>query len=389
MREYYSARIAIRKNFSLIHSSARLFQQYVVDQCVKIQDYRLTYLRSIQPSLRVESYHGVQDYLSSLAEKRQKQSKSDKHVNIGKMVILPSTFTDSPRYLQQKYQDAIAMVREFGKPDLFITFTCNPKWKEITDNIPEYQLVENRPDIVARVFRLKYKELIREIVKDEIFGKVESYFGSIEFQKRGLPHLHLLLTLKSDYKFVTNEQIDKVVSAEIPDPENYPELHALVKQHMIHGPCGNLNRKSPCMILAKKSSRSQVCSKHFPKDFSDETIINNNGYPVYRRRQRGTKGGFIANIGKKGRHFIIDNRWVVPYNPYLIKRYRGHINVEICSSIMSVKYLYKYILKGNDTATFEIVTYDGEKETRLNYDEISQFIHTRYVTPPEGARMYF
>ena len=61
------------------------------------------------------------------------------------------------------------MVREFGKPDLFITFTCNPQWKEITENLFKYQSVENRLDLVASVFRLKYKELIREIVEDQIF----------------------------------------------------------------------------------------------------------------------------------------------------------------------------------------------------------------------------
>ena len=68
------------------------------------------------------------------------------------------------------------MVREFGKPDLYITFTCNPKWKEITDNVREYQKVENRPDLIVRVFRLKCKELIKDIVEKKIFGKVASYF---------------------------------------------------------------------------------------------------------------------------------------------------------------------------------------------------------------------
>ena len=143
------------------------------------------------------------------------------------------------------------MVREFGKPDLFITFTCNPQWKEITQHIPKYQSVEHHPDLVARVFRLKYKELIHDIVTKQIFGKVASYFGSIEFQKRGLPHLHLLVILESQYKLMTAEQIDKVVSAEIPDPVLYPNLHELVMEHMIHGPCGNFNTKSPCMVPSK------------------------------------------------------------------------------------------------------------------------------------------
>ena len=62
------------------------------------------------------------------------------------------------------------MVREFGKQDLFITFTCNPKWEEITDNDAEYQKVENPPDLINSVFRLKCKELIKDIVDKQIFG---------------------------------------------------------------------------------------------------------------------------------------------------------------------------------------------------------------------------
>ena len=389
MRKYYSSRIAVRQNFSLLHSSARLFQQYVVDQGVKIQNYRLNYLKNHQSSLRVESYHGVQEYLSKLAIKHGKQSETDERVNIGKMVILPSSFTDSTRYLHMKYQDAISMVREFGKPDLFITFTCNPQWKEITENLPKYQSVENRPDLVARVFRLKYKELIREIVEDQIFGKVASYFGSIEFQKRGLPHLHILLILESKYKLTTAEQVDKVVSAEIPDPVLYPNLHALVMRHMIHGPCGKFNTKSPCMVPSKKDPQCVVCSKHFPKQFSDETIIRNDGYPLYRRRKPGPKGENTATIMKGNRKFTIDNSMVVLYNYHLLTTYGGHINIEICSSLMSVKYLYKYLTKGNDTATFRVVISDGDNQTQINYDEIQQFINTRYVTPPEAVWMIF
>ena len=54
---------------------------------------------------------------------------------------------------------------------------------------------------------------------------------------------------------------------------------------------------------------------------------------------------------------------------------------------MSVKYLYKYLTKGNDTAIFRVVTFDGVNQTQLNYDEIEQFIHTRYITPPDAVWM--
>lgn len=81
------------------------------------------------------------------------------------MVILPSTFTGSPRELQQNFIDAMVLVQTYGKPDLFITMTCNPNWKEITENINEYEEVINRPDIVTRVFHKKLKELKEEIIK--------------------------------------------------------------------------------------------------------------------------------------------------------------------------------------------------------------------------------
>ena len=50
---------------------------------------------------------------------------------IGKRIILPSSHTGSPRYMIQNYQDAMAICRQYGNPDLFITFTCNLKWPEI------------------------------------------------------------------------------------------------------------------------------------------------------------------------------------------------------------------------------------------------------------------
>lgn len=69
----------------------------------------------------------------------------------GKIVILPSSFRGSPRAMQQNYQDAMALVTNFGKPDLFFTFTCNPKSREIIENL-QGQQPQDRPDLISRVY---------------------------------------------------------------------------------------------------------------------------------------------------------------------------------------------------------------------------------------------
>ena len=102
---------------------------------------------------------------------------------------------------------------------------------------------------------------------------------------------------------------------------------------MIHEPCGILNKKSPCMEDGK-------CTKDFPKEFRNETAPNKDGYPRYRRRDNG----ITIKVGK----YEIDNRWVVPYNPYLLMKYDAHVNVEVCATVKSIKYLFKYVYKGHD-----------------------------------------
>ena len=76
----------------------------------------------------------------------------------------------------------MAIVRKYGKPDLFVTLTCNPKWKEIQENLLPGQQAHERPDLLARVFWLKFKEFINLLEAGKLFGKVVSYTYSVEWQ---------------------------------------------------------------------------------------------------------------------------------------------------------------------------------------------------------------
>ncbi|KAI5385991.1 hypothetical protein KIW84_072535 [Lathyrus oleraceus] len=213
--------------------------------------------------------------------KRIKQNANTQGSNKGKRVVLPSTYVGSRRFMEQLYFDGMVICSHFGFPDLFITFTCNPNWPEIQRLVAKNNLnSQDRPNIISRVFKIKFDELLCDLTKKHVLGRVVAYIYTIEFQKRGLPHSHILLFLHPSSKYPTPDDIDKIISAEIPTEQDDKPLYDLVKTHMIHGPCGIVNRSSPCMKDGK-------CSKYFPKKFQPQTIVDQDGYPMYRRRETG------------------------------------------------------------------------------------------------------
>ena len=100
--------------------------------------------------------------------------------NLGHMVKLPSSYTGSTRYVQECQEDAMANVRKYGKTDIFITFTCNPEWTEIKDNLFADQKPIHRHDITARVFRQNILKLVDLMKIAEIFGKQKCNMYTIE-----------------------------------------------------------------------------------------------------------------------------------------------------------------------------------------------------------------
>ncbi|CAN6821228.1 unnamed protein product [Brassica oleracea] len=335
IRQYYASQIETRLNQGMtLIKGGRLLDQFVVDVYTAIKKDRLRWARNNQ------------------------DGDTDAKI-IGQRFILPPSFTGGPRYLVEKYHDAMAICREYENPDLFITITTNPSWREIKDYLLKYSgdSPNDRPDIECR------------------------------FQKRGLPHAHILLWFGNSSRTPSAEEVDEIISAELPDKEEDPEAYNLVIKHMIHGPCGVINRKSPCM-------ENSVCTKKYHRPYNDYTSIDKSGYVLYRRRRNKN-----ASVVKDGT--ILNNNFVVTHNIKLLKKYEAHINVEWCNRTSAVKYLFKYITKGVDrattfiekgnTATTSDTVATGEPKERVmkQQNEIQDYIDARYLSACESMWRIF
>ncbi|XP_026377927.1 uncharacterized protein LOC113272282 [Papaver somniferum] len=176
-----------------------------------------------------------------------------------------------------------------------------------------------------------------DLVGSRHFGEVQGALYTVEFQKRSLPHAHILLWFKPEDKPRSATHIDSIISAEIPNPNENKDAFDALCQYMLHGSCGHAKPDSTCM-------RGKKCTKKFPKKYSSKTYVDDTGFVIYKRRH--------AYWGPQKDGIKLDAGWVVPYNLDLIMRYDAHINVEICNCRgMTIKYLFKYIHKGKDMIT--------------------------------------
>ncbi|XP_076042246.1 uncharacterized protein LOC143026128 [Oratosquilla oratoria] len=138
---FYSSLYMVREGvFNYITKGRRLFQQFAVDNFVKVESNKLSFLELHQNQIRKER-----------ADILNVTNKND----IGQRVVLPPTFVGGPRYMKQRQQDALAYVSYYGSPDYFITFTMNPNWSELREGINKTGSTEtkscDRPDLVSRI----------------------------------------------------------------------------------------------------------------------------------------------------------------------------------------------------------------------------------------------
>ncbi|XP_072054265.1 uncharacterized protein [Arachis hypogaea] len=163
--------------------------------------------------------------------------------------------------------------------------------------------------------------------------------------------------MSNELKLQTPDDIDKHITVE-----------------MVHGPCGPYNKNSPCM-------KNGSCSKFYIKEFRQRTLIDEAEFPKYRRTDNG------RTVKKK--ECVLDNKFIVPYNPELLLKFGCHINVEYTCQTSSIKYLFKYVHKDNDRIIVTLYnTGDPSKATQV-VDKIRNYYDCRYISACEAVWRLF
>ena len=126
--------------------------------------------------------------------------------------------------------------------------------------------------------------------------------------------MHLLISLEDGHKLDSIDNVDSYIHTYWLDPNTELQLFEIVKQVMVHGPCGSTNPRAPC------NDEKGRCTKGYPRPFQDRTMMDKEGYPVYHHPDDGRE--YAVHSAKA------HNGHIMPHNPYLSVKYQCHVNVE-------------------------------------------------------------
>lgn len=211
--------------------------------------------------------------------------------------------------------------------------------------------------VVSRVFKQKLKSVMAAICgMFPSAGKVQYKMHVIEFQKRGLPHAHILIKFEKDC--MHPRDIDQVISAEIPNDLDDVQLvlEFMMHRHNYLNANGQIRTLS-CQKLT--SAGTYRCRFSYPHQIQNTTTIDAEGRVLYRRRKPG-------------------DEWVVPHCLPLLRKFRCHIDFESASTSRVFSYLFKYVHKGVDKAQFQV-------QVEGAFDEVVLFWTGHYLSAGEAA----
>ncbi|KAE8184431.1 hypothetical protein CF328_g7858, partial [Tilletia controversa] len=337
----------------------RVSNLYALDVVCRMEEARLQFITD-----SIAAHHQHNRVAAEAHEVAELDPNEDDNPERTPNASLPSSFVRSRAYRAEHVADALALATRFRKPQGMVTVTTNPEWAELKSMLRSNagQSATAVAALTVRVFNQRLQKFIARFKR--LFGKLLYIIQIIEFQKRGLPHSHIVFALPV-------AAIDKIVSGEVP-PETSPRLRELVLKYMVHPDThifnrdGTPNERSRCQKDGK-------CTFGFPQPLSDLTYVDPNTHRViYRRRQE-------------------QDRMIAQYCPDLLLLWEGHCHIDLAMSAHTFVYMFKYISKGPDYAHYRIRP-DGENEPSVEQAAqaaADDYIQARYLSATEATWRIF
>ena len=292
-------------------------------------------------------------------------NSSDAGIEANLSTVLQSVRGTKQFWFHQK-GDVLAMIREFGCPTLFLTFSCAEydsvdidrylrKVNKVPKSYPIERLCIEDPISVSRKFSQKFHNFFDTVlIKGAVLGEVTHSFWKKEYQSRGAPHYHVLLWIKDapvigvDPEHVVTEWIDRRISCHIPDEKGSPELHHLITKYQLHK-CSNYCRHK------KKYGSAYVthCKFGFPREVVDETVLNNVEDSL---KSRSKVYHLQRSVGEER---------VNDYNPLLLYLWKANLDIQYVadSSLALAHYVTAYVTKAEKSHMQELWEDISEQES--------------------------
>ena len=320
----------------------------------------------LQCHLTLFLYHIIQDYAMNFARTQLSVQSLNVPDGTNRNIDSPIFANDpsSPSYWRARQSEVRALCREYGDPDLMITFTFVNHWPEvqvIKDSLHEtfgFPLdLRFCPTEEMMIWRSRFLDIKSDDFSPLItalgFGHPTHFSWRLEFQARGAPHVHALVWLQSPLSI---ETLTGKMFAVMPN-EKFPQLRHLVTHNMIHS----------CNVWrCKRGDPNASCRYGFPKSPCESIHVTDEGALALHRE--------------------VGDRWVVEFSPSFLLKWRGHCHIHVLktadhpyASPNAIHYIVKYNFKEEPSLRVEI----GAADT---YDTL---FRARVISSEEAAARIF
>ena len=281
---------------------------------------------------------------------------------------IPQSLRNWIGYKRNRFYEVQTILQNYGMPNLFVTVRLNPADTDCNYYVSSAFSLgegENHPCIDHAVeYSVYFKNkinFIRNIFKQRnqrtIFGNIVASWDVIEYTSSGIPHLHALIWLANEHKYLATVEGNALVYASKVNPR-YPrnkDLNKLIEMYQTH-----ICIKEKCNIKKNGEYVNYWLNGYPFKPISRDSIDKDSNKILYRRK--------------------LEDDYITSYNPELLMIAQWPTNVQIVTSDSVAVYLSKYITKVNkysisDKEKWESISKDNAEEIT----EVERYFKERKV----------